>query len=211
MPASLRFRNRFRRSRFRIPRPSIRFRPRTRIRARRFRNPIPCRAARPNRAGRFRGPAPTPFPVIRRPIPVGRSRRNRSPSRLRIPGGPSPGPRPIPARTYPAATRGPRFRRPVFRPLPAGHPPDMTSDEQTPGTHPQVTAEDLRMLLDAGSPGTRLVLSEGRVRLATDSGEDGLELIRRPELADRIGDHPDQHELAEQAELLNTLIRLQGA
>ncbi len=112
---------------------------------------------------------------------------------------------------YPAATRGRRFHRPVFRPLPAGHPPDMTSDEQTPGTHPQVTAEDLRMLLDAGSPGTRLVLSEGRVRLATDSGEDGLELIRRPELADRIGNHPDQHELAEQAELLNTLIRLQGA
>jgi len=26
-----------------------------------------------------------------------------------------------------------------------------------------------------------------------------------------IGNHPDQHELAEQAELLNTLIRLQGA
>jgi hypothetical protein len=38
-----------------------------------------------------------------------------------------------------------------------------------------------------------------------------MELIRRPELADRIGDHPDQHELAEQAELLNTLIRMQGA
>ncbi|PPJ29422.1 hypothetical protein C5E45_11395 [Nocardia nova] len=87
----------------------------------------------------------------------------------------------------------------------------MTSDEQTPGTHPQVTTEDLRMLLDAGSPGTRLVLTEGRVRLATDSGEDGVELIRRPELADRIGTHPDQHELAEQAELLNTLIRMQGA
>ncbi|NKY88397.1 hypothetical protein [Nocardia veterana] len=86
----------------------------------------------------------------------------------------------------------------------------MTADEHNRGIHPQVTAEDLRMLLDAGGPGTRLVLSEGRIRLATDDG-DGLELIRRPELADRIGDHPDQHELAEQAELLNTLIRLQGA
>ncbi len=67
------------------------------------------------------------------------------------------------------------------------------------------------MLLDAGSPGTRLVLTRGRIKLSTGDDEDGMELIQRPELANRRGDHPDQQELLEEAELLNTLIRLRGA
>ncbi|NKY53334.1 hypothetical protein [Nocardia vermiculata] len=87
----------------------------------------------------------------------------------------------------------------------------MTPDEQTRHAHPQVTAEDLRMLLDTGSDGTRLVLVQGQVRLETGGAVEGLELIRRADLSDRVGAHPDQHELLEQAELLNTLIRLQGA
>ncbi|MEU6561032.1 hypothetical protein [Nocardia nova] len=86
----------------------------------------------------------------------------------------------------------------------------MTSDEQAHGIHPQVTTEDLRMLLDAGSPGARLVLTRGRIELTTDD-TDGMELIRRPDLTGRRGDHPDQQELLEEAELLNTLIRMQGA
>ncbi|WP_227980974.1 hypothetical protein [Nocardia spumae] len=86
----------------------------------------------------------------------------------------------------------------------------MTSDEQTHRMRPQITTDDLRMLLDAGRPGTRLVLTQDRIRLATDGGDDagGLELIRRPELADRLGDHPDQQELHHEAELLNTAIRI---
>ncbi|RDI49931.1 hypothetical protein DFR68_106369 [Nocardia mexicana] len=96
----------------------------------------------------------------------------------------------------------------------------MNTDEQIgKGQHsasrrrPQVTEADLRQLLQTGSPGTRLIAVEGEIRLAPGVGGDegGLQVVTRGELADRIGDRPDDSQLAVEAELLNTEIRLLGA
>lgn len=77
-------------------------------------------------------------------------------------------------------------------------------------SRPYVTPDDLRRLLDAGDPGAQLVLVAGAVRL--DAGEsDGMALIDRNELVRHVGTGPQDSQLAEQAELLNTLIRLQGS
>ncbi|WP_068024752.1 hypothetical protein [Nocardia mexicana] len=76
-----------------------------------------------------------------------------------------------------------------------------------------MTEADLRQLLQTGSPGTRLIAVEGEIRLAPGVGGDegGLQVVTRGELADRIGDRPDDSQLAVEAELLNTEIRLLGA
>ncbi|MFD3427590.1 hypothetical protein ACFWVM_08770 [Nocardia fluminea] len=96
----------------------------------------------------------------------------------------------------------------------------MDSDEQarTPnseqsgsghGSGSQVTVEILRELLSAGAGDACLALEAGRVRITSDSG--GLVLISRKELLDRVGTDPDSTAMIEQADLLNTEIRLQGA
>ncbi|MGW5309517.1 hypothetical protein [Nocardia thailandica] len=72
-----------------------------------------------------------------------------------------------------------------------------------------VTADTLRELLASGQPDAGLVLEGGRVSVTSESG--GLVLVSRDELRDRVGAEPDPTALAEQAELLNTEIRLMGA
>ncbi|MFI6043788.1 hypothetical protein ACIA8C_19320 [Nocardia sp. NPDC051321] len=76
-----------------------------------------------------------------------------------------------------------------------------------------ITVEMLRWLLDTDAPNACLVLEAGRVEV--DSGAEdqarGLVLISRTELRDRIGTNPGATALSEQAALLNTEVRLQGA
>ncbi|MEV6661387.1 hypothetical protein [Nocardia fluminea] len=96
----------------------------------------------------------------------------------------------------------------------------MSTDEQaqTPNfehsgsghaTGSEITVEILRELLDTGAADAYLVLEGGRVRVTSDSG--GLVLISREELLDRVGTDPDATEMIEQADLLNTEVRLRGA
>jgi hypothetical protein len=73
----------------------------------------------------------------------------------------------------------------------------------------EITAQILRELLDSGVADARLVLEAGHVRIASDSA--GLVLISRKDLLDRVGTDPDATELTEQADVLNTEVRLQGA
>lgn len=77
-------------------------------------------------------------------------------------------------------------------------------------SRPYVTADDLRRVLDAEDRGAQLVLVAGAVRLETGDS-DGMALIDRGELVGHVGTGPQDNQLAEQAELLNTLIRLQGS
>lgn len=77
-----------------------------------------------------------------------------------------------------------------------------------------VTAPDLRNLI-ASPQGTRLVLEEGQLLVAPPvQGAEhagAMTVIRREDLVDRIGDEPDEHALAEQAQLLSTEISELGA
>lgn len=90
--------------------------------------------------------------------------------------------------------------------------PQSSNFEQPGSAHAagsEVTAEILRELLGTGADDACLVLEAGRVRVASDSG--GLVLISRTELLDRVGTDPNATEMIEQADLLNTEVRLRGA
>ncbi|WP_067668405.1 hypothetical protein [Nocardia miyunensis] len=80
----------------------------------------------------------------------------------------------------------------------------------TENPRPYVTTQDLRRLLEAGDPGAQLLLVAGAVQLSPGDS-DGMALISRRELVAHVGADPAENQLTEQAELLNTLIRLQGA
>lgn len=79
--------------------------------------------------------------------------------------------------------------------------------------HTHVTAGDLRRLLDAGVDTARLVLEEGRVQVdpGLDDRHRGLVIITRDDLLERVGEHPDDTRLDEQATVLDTEIAQQGA
>ncbi|PXX70799.1 hypothetical protein DFR70_101220 [Nocardia tenerifensis] len=85
----------------------------------------------------------------------------------------------------------------------------MATDEQAHAPRTAVTVDILRDLLGSDVAEANLVLEGGRVGIS--SGSEGLVLVSREELLERIGAEPDPTELAEQADLLNTEIRLQGA
>ncbi|MEV0251827.1 hypothetical protein AB0H76_34920 [Nocardia sp. NPDC050712] len=85
----------------------------------------------------------------------------------------------------------------------------MDTDDRTHAFGSQVTAEILRELLGTEFAEANLVLEGGRVQITPGSG--GLVLVSRKELLERVGTDPDATQLAEQADLLNTEVRLQGA
>jgi hypothetical protein len=83
-------------------------------------------------------------------------------------------------------------------------------------TEPQtITTDHVRALLDA-APGSTIGLIEGRVEVigADSQGSDdyrgALEVITRDDLVDRLGEDPDDSELAEQADHLSQLARTLG-
>ncbi|MGW0248527.1 hypothetical protein ACWDYH_18030 [Nocardia goodfellowii] len=111
---------------------------------------------------------------------------------------------------------GPHLSTPgTFRRHPGGQSAVMGIDDQAhssshePAVGDVVTVEILRELLGTEIADARLVLEAGKVDIASDAG--GLVLISHSELLDRVGADPDMTELAEQAELLNTEVRLLGA
>jgi hypothetical protein len=75
-----------------------------------------------------------------------------------------------------------------------------------------ISTEDVRRLLESDQGDSVLVLVEGRTevigasRLSSEQYRGALEVISREELVKRIGDSPDEHELAEQAALLDTAV-----
>ncbi|MFI5717720.1 hypothetical protein [Nocardia sp. NPDC051750] len=82
-----------------------------------------------------------------------------------------------------------------------------------PDPHTQVTAGDLRRLLETQNAQATLLLTAGRVEIHSDPGADapGLTVLTRAELAERVGTAPDENTLTTQAAELNTEIRLLGA
>jgi hypothetical protein len=73
-----------------------------------------------------------------------------------------------------------------------------------------ISTDDVSRLLQSDEPDTVLVLVEGRTevigasQLSSEQYRGALEVISREDLVKRIGDAPDEHELAEQAALLDT-------
>ncbi|WP_102145335.1 hypothetical protein [Mycobacterium hubeiense] len=75
-----------------------------------------------------------------------------------------------------------------------------------------ISTDDVRRLLQAEERGAVLVLVEGRTeviaagRLASEQYRGALEVISRDELVKRVGADPSEHELAEQAAILDSAI-----
>jgi hypothetical protein len=75
-----------------------------------------------------------------------------------------------------------------------------------------ITTDDVRRLLDAEQKDAVLVLIEGRIevigagQLASESYRGAMEVVSREELAERVGESPSEHELAEQAATLDTAV-----
>ena len=75
-----------------------------------------------------------------------------------------------------------------------------------------ISTDDVRRLLASEAADAVLVLVEGRTevipasRLASDDYRGALEVISRDDLVKRLGDAPSQHDLAEQAALLDTAV-----
>jgi hypothetical protein len=75
-----------------------------------------------------------------------------------------------------------------------------------------ISTDDVRRLLSAEDRDSVLVLVEGRTevigagQLGSDSYRGALEVISREDLAKRIGDAPSEHDLDEQASLLNSAV-----
>jgi hypothetical protein len=80
-----------------------------------------------------------------------------------------------------------------------------------------ITAEDLQRLLAAEQKNATMVLIEGRIdvigagQLASPEYRGALEVISREDLANRIGEAPSEHDVAEQAGVLDAAISDLGA
>ena len=75
-----------------------------------------------------------------------------------------------------------------------------------------ISTDDVRRLLQSEQPDSVLVLVEGRTevigagQLASEQYRGALEVVSRDDLAKRLGDGPSEHDLAEQAALLDTAV-----
>jgi hypothetical protein len=75
-----------------------------------------------------------------------------------------------------------------------------------------ISIDDVRRLLQSDEQDSVLVLVEGRTevigagRLASEQYRGALEVISRDDLVKRVGDAPSEHDLAEQAALLDSAI-----
>jgi hypothetical protein len=75
-----------------------------------------------------------------------------------------------------------------------------------------ISTDDVRRLLAADDADAVLVLVEGRTavigasQLASEQYRGALEVISRDDLAKRLGDAPSEHDLAEQAALLDSAV-----
>jgi hypothetical protein len=75
-----------------------------------------------------------------------------------------------------------------------------------------ISIDDVRRLLQSDEPDSVLVLVEGRTevigagRLASEQYRGALEVVSRDDLVKRLGDAPSEHDLAEQAALLDSAI-----
>jgi hypothetical protein len=79
-----------------------------------------------------------------------------------------------------------------------------------------ISTDDVRRLLKSDEPDSVLVLVEGRTeviaarRLASEAYRGALEVVSRDELVKRLGAAPSEHDLAEQAALLDSAISEMG-
>ena len=79
-----------------------------------------------------------------------------------------------------------------------------------------ISIDDVRRLLQADEPDSVLVLVEGRTevigagQLASDQYRGALEVISRDDVTKRLGDAPSEHDLAEQAALLDAAVSEMG-
>ena len=79
-----------------------------------------------------------------------------------------------------------------------------------------ISSDDVRRLLQSDEPDTVLVLVEGRTevigsgQLASDQYRGALEVISRDDLVKRLGDTPSEHDVAEQAALLDSAVSEMG-
>jgi hypothetical protein len=75
-----------------------------------------------------------------------------------------------------------------------------------------ISTDDVRRLMQSDEPDSVLVLVEGRTevigagRLASEQYRGALEVISRDDLMKRLGDAPSEHDVAEQAALLDTAV-----
>jgi hypothetical protein len=75
-----------------------------------------------------------------------------------------------------------------------------------------IVTDDVRRLLQSDRPDSVLVLVEGRTevigasQLASEQYRGALEVVSRDDLVKRLGDAPSEHDLAEQAALLDMAI-----
>ena len=75
-----------------------------------------------------------------------------------------------------------------------------------------ISTDDVRRLLGADDPDSVLVLVEGRTevigagQLASEQYRGALEVVSREDLAKRLGDAPSNHDIAEQAALLDNAV-----
>jgi hypothetical protein len=75
-----------------------------------------------------------------------------------------------------------------------------------------IAIDDVRRLLQSDRPDSVLVLVEGRTevigasQLAAEQYRGALEVVSRDDLVKRLGDAPSEHDLAEQAALLDMAI-----
>jgi hypothetical protein len=75
-----------------------------------------------------------------------------------------------------------------------------------------ISTDDVRRLLSAEGRDAILVLLEGRTevigagQLASEPYRGALEVVSRDDLAKRLGDAPSEHDLAEQAALLDSAV-----
>jgi hypothetical protein len=79
-----------------------------------------------------------------------------------------------------------------------------------------ISTDDVRRLLASERPDAVLVLVEGRTevigarQLASEAYRGALEVVARDDLAKRLGDAPSEHDLAEQASLLDSAVNELG-
>ena len=80
-----------------------------------------------------------------------------------------------------------------------------------------ITADDLRRLLAAEQKNATMVLVEGRIdvigagQLAATEYRGALEVVSREDLVKRLGEAPSEHDVAEQAGVLDAVISELGA